>query len=247
MAGYITAHFHNTPPRKAAALSEYIRGPHAEALNHVRSYRGMQRFEVTKPQLTPEPAQPWRYVTIYDLDIEDPAIDVPALSPLIADMRDAGLIAQDDAERIYTYKMYSPWKFSKNYKKGPFSHMMLLLANQTPGRSEEYHKWYDDVHSVEVGEAVGYVGMRRGGLSPVQCAPERYCPGSELIMGSLQCDDLEFTIKDFIDRAYGRSPSGVAWSDRSTAASVARTVHMFESVDGPFEGPKMKRKRAKAA
>ena len=57
-----------------------------------------------------------------------------------------------------------------------------------------------------------------------------------LILGGMQMapDALAANLKDFADRAYGRSPSGVVWSDRSNTASVARTVHIFESVEGPF-------------
>jgi hypothetical protein len=50
----------------------------------------------------------------------------------------------------------------------------------------------------------------------------------------VQTDNIKFVVQDFIDRAYGRSPSGVAWGERSTAASIARTVHMSESIDGPY-------------
>ena len=234
MANYVTVHFHNPAPGKEKALSAFVHDRHSGALRQLRGYRAAQRFELAEHQLMPEIAQPWRYVTMYDFDIADPSIDVPALSPLLADMREAELIAADGTERIYSYGMYAPWKYSSNLKPGPLNHLMLLLANCIPGREAEYHKWYDEQHSYEVTESPGYVGMRRGQLSPVQVAPVHYCPGDQLILGGLQTDDLAFTVKDFIDRAYGRSPSGVVWGPRSTSASVARTVHMFKSVDGPF-------------
>lgn len=164
-----------------------------------------------------------------------PEIDIPALGQHLAELRDAKLIAQDGTERIHTYKMYHPWKYSKNYTPGPLTHLMFLLANIVPGHEIEYHKWYDEVHSVEVSESPGYVGMRRGQLSETQVPPVHHCPGDQLILGGIQTEqsELKGNLTEFIDRAFGRSSSGIAWGDRSTAASLARTVHVFESIAGP--------------
>jgi hypothetical protein len=102
------------------------------------------------------------------------------------------------------------------------------------GQDAEYHQWYDDVHSVEVSNSPGYVGMKRGALLDVQVAPVHYCPGSQLILAAMQTDDLPATFAEFIARANGRSTSGSNWGERSQAASVARTVHIFASIQGPF-------------
>jgi hypothetical protein len=233
--GFVIMHLFNPAPGREAELTEYFREVHVPRVLGLRGIEGVQRFRITEDQLMAECAQPWRYATKYDFRLSNPEIDIPALAPLLADMRDAGLIAADGAERIHSYRMYHEWKYSSNIKDGePLTHLMFLLANITPGCDEAYHRWYDEVHSVEVGESPGYIGMRRGKLSEVQVPPLNYCPGSELILGALQCTDLKFTIQDFIDRAYGRSASGVAWSDRPKSASIARTVHMAESVDGPY-------------
>ena len=233
--GYVIMHLYNPEPGREDDLAAYFRETHVPRVLALRGIEGVQRFAVTDKQLMAECAQPWRYAVKYDFRTDTPKIDIPALGALLADMRDAGLIAADGAERTHSYRMYHEWKYSSNLTPGqPLSHLMFLLANITPGRDADYHKWYDEVHSVEVSEAAGYVGMLRGKLSDVQVPPVNYCPGSELILGALQCDDLDFTIQDFIDRAYGRSPSGVAWSDRPKSASIARTVHMAQSVDGPY-------------
>lgn len=235
MDGYVIMHLHNAGEGRDSELSGHFRDVHVPRALALRGIEGVQRFRITKEQLMPGCAQPWRYATKYDFRLASPEIDLPALAPLLADMRDAGLVAADGAERTYAYRMYHEWKYSSNLVAGrPLSHLMLLLANITAGCDAEYHKWYDEVHSVEVSEAAGFVGMRRGKLSETQVPPVNYCPGSELILGALQCDDLAFTVKDFSDRAFGRSPSGVAWSVRPNTASIARTVHMAESVDGPY-------------
>lgn len=236
MADFVTAHFYNPAKGQEDALTRFIAEKHAGALPRLRGFRSAQRFELTERQTMPGIAQPWRYLTLYDFSFNDPAIDLPALAPLLADIRDAGLVAADQAERVHSYEMYSPWKYSTNYRPGPLSHLMLLLANFTPGREADYHRWYDEQHSLEVSESPGYVGMRRGGLCDVQVPPVHYCPGSQLILGGLQTDDLDFAVTDFTARASGTSPSGVVWGPRSTAASVARTVHLFKSIAGPFTG-----------
>jgi hypothetical protein len=235
MASYVTVHLHNPAAGREAELTGRFRDGHVAAVARLRGFRGVQRFEVAGEQIMVSIPQPWRYATIYDFESEDPAIDMPALAPHIADLRDAGLIADDDTERLYTYRMYSPWYFSGNHRPGPLSHVMLLLANVTPGRTVEYHRWYDDQHRIEVSESPGYVGMRRGELAPVQVPPVRYCPGDQLILGGLQTGDLAGAVAEFTARGMGKSTTGPNWGPRSSAASTARTVHMFASVDGPYE------------
>jgi hypothetical protein len=231
---YVTIHLHSASAGRDSEFERFFAEDHVPALRRLRHFRAAQRYRYQPHQLM-DIAQPWQYVTLYDFTTDSPEIDLPALAPLLAEPRENGLTAADNAERIYSYKMYGPWKYSANLKPGAFTHLMFLLANCVPGREAEYHQWYEDVHSVEVSESPGYVGMQRGGLSDVQIPPMHYCPGDQLILGGIQTDQLEATLKEFYDRAMGTSPSGVAWGDRSKAASIARTVHVFESVSPRFE------------
>jgi hypothetical protein len=231
MHDFTTLHLFNAAPEREAEIQSFIDGamPRIRAL---RGFRAANLYRCTPEQLQVEARQPWRYVVVYEQTIDSPQIDLPALAPILADMRESGLVAEDQAERIFSYRMYHPWKLSGNYTSGPFTHLMFLLANIVPGHEEEYHHWYDTVHSVEVSESPGFVGMRRGRLSETQVPPVEFCPGSELILGGVQTDDLEASLKEFYDRAVGQSPSGVAWGDRSSAASIARTVHINERLAG---------------
>ncbi|HMO69563.1 MAG TPA: hypothetical protein PKE25_13105, partial [Novosphingobium sp.] len=180
----------------------------------------------------PNIPQPWRFLSVYDFDLPDPAIDLPALGPLLADARDAGLIDDsDESERIYSYAMYSDWVSSANHRLDqPFSGVSIILGNYTPGREAEYHKWYDEVHGPEVSAVPGKVAMKRGRLSALQVEPSRYCPGSELVLCAQQTVDLAFTVRDFSARAQGKSPSCIAFQPRSSAGSTARTVHYFTRI-----------------
>ena len=234
MALYTTLHLHNVPAGREAEYAAWFDGPHRAALAALRGFKSADRFEVAAEQIMADIPQPWRFLSVYDFDLPQPAIDLPALGPLIAAARDAGLI--DDAgetERLYSYRLYSDWKGSPNWRPDqPFSGVSLILANYTVGREAEYQKWYDEVHSVEVTNVPGHVAMKRGALSALQIEPVRYCPGDQLVLTGCQTDDLAFTIRDFSARAGGRSPSGVAMEPRSKAASIARTVHYFRKVSG---------------
>jgi hypothetical protein len=233
MALYTTIHFHNVSAAREADYAAWFDGAHREALSRLRGFKGADRYEVTPEQIMPDIAQPWRFASVYDFDLPDPAIDVPALGPLVAEARDNGMIAQDDTERLYTYRLYSHWKGSANWQKDqPFSSIFIILANYVAGRFEEYQKWYDEVHAPEVTAVPGFVAMRRGALSDIQIEPRHYCPGGQLVMCAHQTDDLMFSVKDFSARARGVSPSGIAMEPRSTAGSFARTVHFFRKVSG---------------
>lgn len=233
MALYTTIHLHNVPDGRQAEYAAWFDGPHRSALAPLRGFRATERYEVTPQQIMPDIPQPWRYLSIYDFDLPDPAIDVPALGPLIAAARDAGMIADDQTERLYTYRLFSDWKASPNWQPDqPLSGVSVILGNHVPGRAEEYQKWYDEVHSVEVTNVPGHVAMKRGELSPVQIEPRHYCPGDQLVLCAQQTDDLLFTIKDFSARARGVSPSGIAMQPRSSSGSIARTVHYFAKTSG---------------
>jgi hypothetical protein len=233
MALYTTIHLHNVPADRVADYTAWFDDAHRAALGRLRGFRTADRYEVTPEQIMWMIPQPWRFASVYDFDLPNPAIDLPALGPLIAEVRDAGLIANDETERLYSYRMYSDWKGSLNWQTSePFSGVSIILGNYVAGREAEYHKWYDDVHSVEVINVPGHVAMKRGELSPIQIEPCRYCPGDQLILCAQQTDDLALTVKDFSDRAQGKSPSGIAMTPRSDAGSFARTVHYFRKISG---------------
>lgn len=238
MALYTTLHLHNVPPERENDYSSWHRGDHQQQLQSVRGFLKHERYEVAIHQIMPDIPQPWRFLTIYEFETSTPEIDLPALAPLLANARDHGLISSDNAERIYTYKLFSDWKYSANYQpEHPFSGISVILGNYVAGRYEEYQTWYENTHSVEVSNVPGHVGMKRGELCEVQLEPKHYCPGDQLVLCAQQTDDLLFTIRDFSARARGVSPSGIAMEPRSQAGSFARTVHYFNRVDGATSWP----------
>lgn len=239
MTLHVTVHLHDVPEDRAQDYAQWFDGPHREALQRLRGFKAADRFKVSEAQVMPDIPQPWTYMSVYEVDVDTPEIDLPALAPLIAEARDAGMIDDSrETERIHTYRMYSDWVSSPNHQPDkPLSHVSIILANFVPGMEPEYHKWYDEVHIPEVSNTPGNVAMRRGRLSPIQLEPRRYCPGSDLVMCAMQTDDLFFTVRDFSARARGVSPSGIAWSPRSKSGSIARTVHYFEKISGTEHWP----------
>jgi hypothetical protein len=233
LALYTTIHLHDVPAGREPDYAAWFEGRQRNSLAGLRGFKAADRYEVTPQQIMPDIPQPWRFVSVYDFDLPDPSIDLPALGPVVAEARDAGLIKEDETERLYTYRLYSDWKGSANWRRSePLSGISIILANYIPGRLAEYHKWYDEVHSVEVTNVPGHVAMKRGELSAHQIEPRRYCPGDQLVMCAQQTDDLAFTIRDFSARAQGRSPSGIAMQPRSSSGSTARTVHYFRKIGG---------------
>ena len=233
MALFTTLHLHNVPPNKESDYAAWFEDAHQSDLTKLRGFVNAERYEVAAVQIMPDIPQPWRYMSVYDFDTETPEIDLPALAPLLANIRDAGLITNDTSERIYTYSVFSDWKASPNWQKDqPFSGVSLILGNYVAGRYAEYQDWYENVHSVEVINVPGHVAMKRGQLCPIQLEPRHYCPGDQLVLCAQQTDDLLFTVKDFSARARGVSPSGIAMEPRSQAGSFARTVHYFNKVSG---------------
>ncbi|WP_380780991.1 hypothetical protein [Sphingomonas sp. R86520] len=234
MSLYTTIHLHNVPAGREEEYAAWFDGPHRDALQRLRGFVAADRYEVTPEQVMPDIPQPWRFISVYDFDYPTPAIDLPALAPLLAEARDAGLIDDaDESERIHSYAMYSDWVSSPNHQPDqPLSGVSIILANFVAGREAEYQQWYTDVHGPEVTRVPGKVAMKRGRLSAIQVEPVRYCPGSDLVLCALQTDDLLFTVKDFSARARGASPSGIAMAPRSSAGSFARTVHYFLKVSG---------------
>src|SRR5579862_3333044 len=128
MPTYATIHFHNPTPGKEDRLSAWFSAAHADILRRLRGFRKVDRFEVTEIQAPICPVQPWRYLSIYDFEFDNPEIHVPALGSFLADARDAGLIANDGSECIWSYGMYDHSAYAKNYfnanynKKAELSH-----------------------------------------------------------------------------------------------------------------------------
>ena len=75
--------------RPEGEYATWFDGPHRAALSRLRGFIATDRYEVTPQQIMPDIPQPWRFLSVYDFDLPTPAIDIPALGPLVAEARDA--------------------------------------------------------------------------------------------------------------------------------------------------------------
>ena len=78
--------------------------------------------------------QPWRFMSVYEFDYAAPEIDLPALGPLLAEARDAGLTeTATESERIFTYAMRSDWVSSAHCAtsstRTPFITCVIVLSD----------------------------------------------------------------------------------------------------------------------
>ena len=95
MSLYTTIHLHNVPAGRETEYATWFDGPHRTALSRLRGFITHDRYEVAAQQSCrtfPSPGA----VSVYDFDLPNPAIDLPALGPLVAEARDAGMIADDE-------------------------------------------------------------------------------------------------------------------------------------------------------
>ena len=81
MALYTTVHLHNVPVGCDAGYAAWFDGAHRAALAHLRGFRSADRYQITPQQMMPDIPQPWRFLSVYDFDLPDPAIDIPARGP----------------------------------------------------------------------------------------------------------------------------------------------------------------------
>ena len=95
VALHTTVHLHNVPEDRLADYHDWFDGAHRASLASLRGLLGADRFEVTEAQINPAQQQPWRFRNVSECILPASAVDVPALGPLIADARDAGLVAPD--------------------------------------------------------------------------------------------------------------------------------------------------------
>ena len=222
-------HFQNPDPDRETEFADWQRRELAPQVLALPGVKALRHFALQAVQLQPPNFQPWRFSTIYELETEEPAAVLPEISRLgRAAPKALGLLKEDVA---HLFRLTRPFIASPNAPDtaAPF-HIAYVMGNCVTGKEPEYDAWYDNVHSHEVLGTPGFIGMRRGEICEEQLDPADEQPANRLVLLMLRTKDLYLSIEEFIDRAYGRSKSGVAWAPREDAAgfaSLKRTTHVF--------------------
>lgn len=75
-------------------------------------------------------------------------------------------------------------------------HRLIVFTEPTPGRDDEYNRWYDEVHLREVLEVEGFVSAQRFALADAQIGGgDAAPPGRYLAIYDVEADDLEAALE----------------------------------------------------
>jgi hypothetical protein len=229
MPMYNIVHFQNPDPLQETKFADWQRRELTPIVLEIPGVQAIRHFNLQPVQLQPGNIQPWRFATIYELEIERTAEILPQIAHHArAVPKEMGLLQEDVA---HMFELTRPFIASPNPPDPtvPF-HVAFVMGNCVPGKEMEYDNWYDNVHSGEVLGTPGFIGMRRGMVCAEQLDPTDEQPANRLVLLMLRAPDLYAAIEEFIDRAYSRSKSGIAWAPRENAAAFAslkRTTHVF--------------------
>jgi hypothetical protein len=229
MPAYNIVHFQNPDPEQENKFADWQRRELAPAVLTLPGVRALRHYNLQPVQLQPGNSQPFRLATIYELETDDVSSVLPEITKLARTAPKAMGLLQADVAHLF--QLTRPFIASPNAPDttAPF-HVAFVMGNCIEGKEVEYDAWYDTVHSVEVLGTPGFIGMRRGVICAEQLDPADEQPANRLVLLMLRTRDLYEAIEEFIDRAFGRSKSGVAWAPRENAASFAslkRTTHVF--------------------
>lgn len=229
MNTYHLVHFQNPSLDKECTYADFLRDVVARRMLGVSGIRSVQLLSLQPVQLQPPNSQPWRMCSLYEIEATDlPAVLAEFSSCARLDAKALGLLANDAA---HVFELTRPQLNTKNaVDTGAPLHFGVVMGNCIEGKEAEYDAWYDDIHSPEVLGTPDFVGMRRGRLTEAQALPWNAQPANRLVLLQIRSHDLHASIREFIGRALGTSPSGIKWQPRELAAgfaSLQRTTHVF--------------------
>lgn len=229
MTAYHLLHWQNPKFARECAYAAWLRESLPATVNGIPGFRAVQLLALQPVQLQPSNPQPWRFCTLYDIETDDLQAALGGFSQLARrHARELGWL-EDDASHVFELTRQQLDTSNPVDFTAPL-HLAFVLGNCIAGKEVEYDAWYDSIHSPEVLGTPDFVGMRRGRLAPLQAAPENEQPANRLVVLQIRSHDLHASIREFIGRALGTSPSGIKWQPRELAAgfaSLQRTTHVF--------------------
>jgi hypothetical protein len=104
----------------------------------------------------------------------------------------------------------------------------VVFSDPTPGREEEYNRWYDDVHLPHVLAVPGFVSARRLKLAEEPGVENTPLPGRYLALYEMETDDPDAVLRDMWSRA------GTPAMTLSDAIDAPNSTHtLFTAITGP--------------
>jgi hypothetical protein len=100
------------------------------------------------------------------------------------------------------------------------THRLIVFSQPSPGRDDEYNRWYDEVHLREVLEIDGFVAAQRFRLGDAQIGePGSESPAPYLAIYEIEAESLEAALEK-LDAASGTMDMSDAL-DLGTARAIA--------------------------
>jgi hypothetical protein len=212
--------FHNLAEGKEAEYDHHLQGlPRASGPGLI----GLQRYRLSPAQMPrPAPAeQPYHGVSLFEIDDAMPAGRQAALAKQLRMPRSAGLLTVERSHLFDILRDRVP--ATARAPAAEPDHLMIVMANYTPGMRAEWGAWYDEVHGPEWLGSPGVDAYTRGLLSDAQPDPEAEQPAGGLVIYHLKTHDFQAAIAEALARATGTSTSGIKWSSRSPAVLNSTT------------------------
>jgi len=84
----------------------------------------------------------------------------------------------------------------------PRKYTFLAFTNPTPGKEDEYNRWYEEHHLKDVIQCPGFVSARRFRLAATQFEFNTVKPAYRyLALYEIETDDIETSLKEIVARA----------------------------------------------
>jgi hypothetical protein len=117
----------------------------------------------------------------------------------------------------------------------------VVLTNPTPGKDQEFNRWYNEQHIPDVLNASGFVCAQRFKLAETQMAPKIDKTHQYLALYEIETDDLAGSLKDLASR--GGTPDMIMSDAIDLKAANAR---IFEPVAEKVQASAVARPRRAA-
>lgn len=102
----------------------------------------------------------------------------------------------------------------------PKKYTFLAFTNPAAGKEDEYNKWYDEHHLIDVINVPGFVSARRFRLATTQFQFNTITPSYRyLALYEIETDDVEGTLQEVVNRAGGVDMVMIDAIDMSTLSA----------------------------
>lgn len=183
MNRHLSLVFTDAAPGRDADFNNWYGNHHvSEVLGNIPGFVTGQRYVVSPLQREGTLPTRWKYLAVYELEIDDPAVSHDATEAFKAAdgfTSHDGSLGEGHAAWIYTSlgerQVETDAAASAKPALGDGEHVFLAFTNPAPGREDDFLRWYDahvpevlDTHAgLVTGELFRAGDAQRIGMSPI--------------------------------------------------------------------------------